>query len=229
MSFRIILLTLRAIVLIVAATFLAYFARGYFQSQWNLSVSPRIFGIALCALLPIVVWASTRGLFRELAINSERRQQTRSRIRPAGEQLRYVAKYKFPLWLAWSVLALGLGSLFLPFSDSVPGKPIALVNYILGFGLAGIMLSMAIYLFVYSAVIKDGKVLVGAFVKREYLLSDITSVDILKGGRGPEAAVYLRGGRILRFDGLLTDFPSLVAALGSHTDSMRGSNTDRSQ
>ena len=124
--------------------------------------------------------------------------------------------YKFPAGLGFFMF---LGSLFfasVPFWPGARGDMtvsqfgLMFLPFVL-FALAG-----SIYFFKYRVIVDSETITYGAFFKRCIKLSDIASVELIRGNRSSNLKLRLHNGRPVSFSGMLADFSSLSTSLSAY-------------
>jgi hypothetical protein len=212
-----ILLVLRCVAFTAAAGFLAVKARDYLESEWDTPTLRLLYGVLGCLLIWIVTSLSTRRLFRELMADAEVSRWQIAASQFKDSEGRTYTVHRYPWLLKYPVAAFGLIYVALPYLNAEPGKSIALVTYVLCFGLAFFSLSVAFYMFSYSVTLTQDGILVHAFGKREIAFSDVADTKLVRTAYGRQIVVTLNNGQLFRFGGKLTGFFTLLDALIAHT------------
>jgi len=207
------LLALRAAACIAAIGFAVIYAKEYVLRQTHLGVSPRVYGVLGLALIWSVVWLSTRRLFSKPAIASKDQSIHSTTVASERTPARQQTIHKYPRRLGFLSILVGAVFLLLPYLSADPGKSIAVVTYVVCFGVAFTAFAIAAYILSYSVTIKRDNIVVKTFRTRELSFVDISKTEIISTKNGPQAFVSLRNGRIVRFGGMLTNFDSLSEGL----------------
>ena len=211
MSFRAILLTMRAIALIVSVGFVLVIGRQYLVNKWALSVPIWIYGVLGLAVLWVVFSLSMRSLLAELRANHPAAAQPLpQRIRSASHA---ESVHRYPLRLTGTVAVFGLCLVALPFLSASPDSRIAPVTYACSFVGATALFIIAVRLFLYSVTVKQGRIIIRAFTLRQVELAEVAETTMVSTRNGPQIVVSLKNGKVLRFGRLLTGFDDLRASL----------------
>jgi hypothetical protein len=192
-----VLLALRGVAFIVAAGFIFITLRGQLESKGTRLLD----GVLGLSTIWIVYSLSMRSLFREL-----RADAVVSRWQIAADQFkdsegRTETVHRYPWLLRYPLAAFGLIYVTLPYLNAEPGKSIALMTYVLCFGLASFSLSVAFYMFTYSVILKHDGIVVNAFGKREIAFSDVADTKLVRTAHGRQIVVTLKSGQVFRFGG----------------------------
>ncbi|TLY99307.1 MAG: hypothetical protein E6K36_16240 [Gammaproteobacteria bacterium] len=215
MKLSLFLRAIRAAAFIVAAGFAAVTARRYLISRWDLAISRLLYGVLGLAFVWIVTWLSTRQLLQELRRGDEIVRPEVAVHQPRLDHGRAQTVHKYPGRLTYSVAALGLFFVALPYFSREPGNAIAPATYVACFGLACIVLGIYLYTSTYSVTIGPDKILVNGFVRREIAFSDVAGTELVKTKNGQQIVVVLKDGTTIRFGRMLTDF-SIMSETLSH-------------
>jgi hypothetical protein len=210
---------MRAIFIIAAACLVAVKGREWLFNWGNLRIAPAVYFWAAYVFISIVVWLATRNLLRILKAkaNAKSRQLFTSASATVDHTDRVWSEcvFRYPPRLGYLVAIMAAFWLFGPFLTS--NKPIAWWGYCLSL-VAGIpTLSYAIYCFRYNVRINKSTIRIRGFIEEhEYALSDIEKMDVQSIKSGRVAVVTLSNGQVVRFSGMLKDFPRLVNRLSEH-------------
>jgi hypothetical protein len=224
-----VLLLLRTAAFTVVAGFIVITLNGFLESNWDWPNSPTfrlLDGVVGCLLIWIVCSLSAQRLFRELRADAE---VSRWQIAPdqfKDSEGRTYTVHRYPWLLRYPVAAFGLIYIALPFLNAELGKSIALVTYVLCFGLSFFALSVAFYMFTYSVTLKHYGILVRAFGKREIAFSDVADTKVVGTAYRRQIVVTLKNGQVFRFGGKLTGFFTLLDALIAQTPHRTELNTN---
>jgi hypothetical protein len=208
---------MRAIFIAAAACFVAVKGREWLFDWGNVRIDPTVYFGAAYGFISIVVWLTTRDLLRILRANAKSRQLLNSASATVDhtDRVRSACVFRYPSRLSYLVAIMAVFWLFGPYWTS--DKPIAWWGYCLAL-VAGIpTLSYAIYCFRYKVRINQSTMRIRGFIEEhEYALSDIEKMDVQSIKSGRVAVVTLSNGQVVRFSGMLKDFPRLVNRLSEH-------------
>jgi hypothetical protein len=119
--------------------------------------------------------------------------------------------YKFPSAVGYLMLVCGLLFLcfpFLPMRHSANDmSPMLFFLFFATF--ATCAFAAAAYVCRFRVIVGDTTLTFGSFHREQIALSDVIDTDIVSG-RSPELIVYVRGGRRVKFSGMLGDFADLA-------------------
>ena len=134
--------------------------------------------------------------------------------------------YKFPSVIGYLMLVCGLLFLcfpFLPMRHSANDmSPMLFFLFFAAF--AACAFAAAAYFFRFRVVVGDTTLTFGSFHREQIALSDVIDTDIISG-RSPELIVYVRGGRRVKFSGMLGDFADLADTVSVRSTGTPGSSS----
>lgn len=219
MKFNYFLITLRAVILVVVAAFIAGKARDYLINSLGWPVTPGVYAFGVFAFISIVLWLSTKNLFSRLRANAQALQPGGTVNLQNTHKSYHQTMHKYPHRIGYLVIAIGIIFVAVPYLSVEPGKTIAPVTYVGCFGMAFIMFMIVFYIFRYSVTIKSDRIIVKTFGIREIKFSDIMKTDTIATKNGPQAIVSLKDGKVLKLGGMLTDFAGILESLAAqHPD-----------
>ena len=224
MSSRIVLLTLRAVAIIVGVGFVLESGKSYFLSECGTKSLPVtiyvIFGL-------LVLWYTYQLSMRSVVVELRARANSRhvpQSLREGARVESYVESvHRYPLHLIALVVAFALVWMALPFLSATYSRVVP-ATYIFTFGLGTVLLVIAVRLILYSVTIKQESIVVSAFTSQEIAFEQIAQVAVVTTRNGPQIVVSLKNGKVLRFGCQLTGFREIrdILMTKSSSTSSRG-------
>jgi len=129
--------------------------------------------------------------------------------------------YKFPIRRGILWIAIGIVFSIVPFFGAAPGKTVQLSGYLILFGVTFFMCALGVYQLLYSVVIKTDRIIVRGLSTKEYLISDIVSVEVVPVKGSHTARITLQNRNVLGIDGELNDFKDMVQIVKSRAATSR--------
>lgn len=212
MKFRLLVLTLRTVILLLAVGFIAVNGKGYIANEYGLVISPYAYFAATLIGICVTLWLSTRKLMSELRLRAAIERKEKGNISSFGDVVEYESIHKYPRQIGYLFLTLTVLGCSLPFIYPNT-KHSASLTFLTICIIVSIGVATTVYFFRYTMYVCKGKLVVITFIRREYLLSDISNVIVVRGRDGLWALVSMKNGKIVRFRALLNNFDSLVMML----------------
>jgi hypothetical protein len=122
--------------------------------------------------------------------------------------------YKYPAAIGYLMLGAGIVFACVPFLPAARGSESISWMFVHILPFSVFPFCLAIYFFRFRLTLDDVAIEYGAFKRSRVLLADVIDTQTDTGDRTvPQLTVYLRGGKCVRFTGLISDFERLSSAL----------------
>lgn len=226
MKFNVIVLTLRAVALLLLVGFLAIHSKSYLENRYGVVISPGTYFTATFIGICATLWLSTRKLMSKLRLMTIIERKEKDGGDYFNKSIKAEAAYKYPRRVGYLFLALTALGCTLPFIYQNTKESALLTFFTVGLiFLIGAM--TALYFLIYGIYVSEDKITVLSFIRSEYMLSDVSSISVVKGRDGLWALVSMKTGKVIKFRALLNNFDGLVATLRGHVQDRPSQNRGR--